>query len=411
MKTRPDILVIGAGAAGVAAAVAAARSGMSVVLLERLSYSGGKATAAHVGTVCGLYAYSKNKSSEYISRGFSKEFAEALREKDNTVPLSNTAGLHYLPYDPFVFKELCDEMLAKNKVEIGYHALACGVEQKDAKIVSVKAVVLDRLVEFFPAAVIDCSGEAIISALADAPLLENDEYQAGAQVFAMENVSAADEAKLGMVLIRALAQGIEEGQLDHHFDRVTIVPGSLRKGALRLKIGIPHPVSNEINKISALETLSRRLVQQLADFLVSKVPAFEDAHLGEVAEEAGIRVGRRPKGKYVLKEEDVLSCSKPENGIAKGSWPVEEWGQDKRVRMKYFAENDFYLIPADCLRSASLQNLFFAGRIISATDAAIASARVIGTCLQTGYAAGKLAAAWCKNEDETTTIQSIRSEL
>ena len=67
-----DVVVLGGGPAGIAAAVAAAGEGMSVTLIERNSFLGGKATAAEVGTVCGLYKFSKSETSEYIVRGFAR---------------------------------------------------------------------------------------------------------------------------------------------------------------------------------------------------------------------------------------------------------------------------------------------------------------------------------------------------
>ena len=76
--------------------------------------------------------------------------------------------------------------------------------------------------------------------------------------------------------------------------------------------------------------------------------------------------------------------------------------------MRYFNYDDFYQIPADCLKSNSLSNLFFAGRNISATDGAIASARVMGICLQTGFAAGALAANQIANTPEIDTIRAIQ---
>ena len=113
----------------------------------------------------------------------------------------------------------------------------------------------------------------------------------------------------------------------------------------------------------------------------------------------------------MLTEADVLECKKSKHAIANGAWPIEEWGQDKRVHMRYFEENNYYQIPADCLISQTLSNLFFAGRIISASDAAIASARVMGICLQTGYAAGKLAAGYCLKIPVDQTITMIQKEL
>ena len=113
-------------------------------------------------------------------------------------------------------------------------------------------------------------------------------------------------------------------------------------------------------------------------------------------------------GKYVLTEDDVLGCKKFDDAIANSAWPIEEWGQNKRVKMRYFSYDDFYQVPASCLQSASIKNLFMAGRNISATDGAIASARVMGICLQTGYAAGRLAAGHVLNISRKEMIKNIQ---
>jgi hypothetical protein len=115
-------------------------------------------------------------------------------------------------------------------------------------------------------------------------------------------------------------------------------------------------------------------------------------------------------GKYILKEQDVLQCRKFDDGIANGAWPIEFWGDEKRVRMTYFNRNDYYQIPAGCLESKAIKNLFFAGRNISATESAIASARVIGACLGTGYAAGKMAAYLASGKKRNDAISEIRKQ-
>ncbi|HNU88717.1 MAG TPA: FAD-dependent oxidoreductase, partial [Ferruginibacter sp.] len=128
-----------------------------------------------------------------------------------------------------------------------------------------------------------------------------------------------------------------------------------------------------------------------------------------IAAEVGIRTGIRSVGKYILTEEDVLQCRKFENAVANASWPIEEWVQHRRVSMRYFAEHDFYQVPATCLQSATINNLFFAGRNISATEKAIASARVMGICLQTGYAAGCLAAATAAGLSQNDAIKQVQN--
>jgi hypothetical protein len=391
MNKNPDVLVVGAGSAGVAAAVAAARQGAKVLVLERYSFAGGKATGAEVGTICGLHHFSKSPESRYACDGFAVEFAEKLRKLSGTGPMYNTAGLHYLPYRPFDFKLLCDEYLGHENITMAFHSTVSGVEMDGDKIKAVNAIVFDRSIRFEPAVVIDCSGESIVSSLAVAELIEENSYQAAAQVFSFSGCTADDEAKLGMSLIKSVMAGINSAELDSHYDRVTIVPGSLRDGSVMLKIGLPGVVDNDENKSTKLEIEARKIVARLAVYLSQNLEPFATAQLSSVAVESGIRTGRRPKGKYILSAEDVLACKKFEDSAAIGCWPIEMWGQDKRVRMKYFAENDFYTISVDCLRSASISNLLFAGRNISATEEAIASARVIGTCLQTGFTAGELA--------------------
>jgi hypothetical protein len=112
----------------------------------------------------------------------------------------------------------------------------------------------------------------------------------------------------------------------------------------------------------------------------------------------------------VLDETDVLKASKFDDAIANSSWPVEEWMLDKRVKMSYLPPGAYYQVPAGCLISNTAGNLFFAGRNISATDAAIASARVMGVCLQTGYAAGVLAATQLQQVPMQQAIADLQQE-
>ena len=405
-----DILVIGGGAAGVAAAVASARSGVKTILVERHSFFGGKATASIVGTICGLYLRNKNSESVFVTNGFAKEFAELLQKQSSTEAQHNAEGLHYLPYHPFVFKTLCDELLCKAGVEVFLHTTIHSCKTENGTIKSLSALAFDRQVTFEAKTIIDCSGEAIVSHLANLPIDESEEYQAAAQVFAMHHVDAENESALSLSIIRELTKGASANLISSDLLRTSIVPGSLSEKNIFLKIALPQKITHQFNSVSQLEIESRNLVKELVVFFQTNIAAFKNAKLGEVAMEAGVRTGRRPIGKYILTQQDVLSARKFDTGIANGAWPIEFWEPSKKVKMNYFAENDFYQIPADCLGSHKMNNLFFAGRNISADNDAIASARVIGTCLQTGYAAGKLAAAKVLNINQEKVIEQIRKE-
>ena len=367
-----DVLVIGGGAAGIAAACAAASAGLKVALIERHSYLGGKATAAVVGTLCGLYLRKKNTNAEYVCNGFSKSVAQQLQVLSNTFPQSNADGLHFLPYHPFKFKILADRLLQDAGVELFLHSTLTSCKHAATGIESVSVLVFDEEITFVSKQYIDCSGDALLADKAGIKMCAEDTYQAAAHVFEVHNISAATEHALGFIMLREISKAIEQGKLSSSFQRTSIVPGSMQQNKVLIKVGLPLPISLE------------------------------------VAAESGIRTGKRPIGNYVLNEQDVLSCRKFKTGIANGSWPVEYWEPTKKVHMSYFAEGDYYQIPAECLSANKVSNLYFAGRIISADSTAIASARVIGTCLQTGYAAGKLAAAKIQNTPIELAIEQIR---
>ncbi len=404
-----DVVVLGGGSAGVAAAVAAARKGLQVILIERNAYLGGKATAAEVGTVCGLYKFSRNENPEFIVKGFAKEFAELLQSKSNTKPLYNADGLHYLPYNIDVFKNISVNLLQENKVAVYFNSVLKTVHAENGKIISVSVIAGGNPVTIHLKSIIDCSGDSIISRAADLPLIKSENYQAAAQVFTMQGVDEDNEARLGMILMKTLRSAIDKNQLADFYDRVYIVPGSLKNNCVNLKIGIPLPVTYAPGNLQELKTVAYSFVENLSQFLITHVAAFKNASVQNIAPEVGTRIGQRSTGKYILTEDDVLQCKKFDDAIANAAWPIEEWSQQVRVTMRYFSVDDFYQVPAGCLQSGHINNLFFAGRNIAATDAAIASARVMGICLQTGYAAGCMAAAAASNVSLPDAVKQIQN--
>lgn len=404
-----DVVILGGGAAGVAAAVAAARKGAKVILVERNAYLGGKATAAQVGTVCGLYKFNKTTSSEYVVKGFAKEFAEALKEMSGTSPLYNAEGLHYLPYNIEAFKNLCLQLLKEHKVEILFNTGLVSAVIENSTVQSVSTTTGNTDTQIQLQAVIDCSGSSIISQAANLPLLTSEQYQAAAQVFTLQGVTETNEARLGMILMKALHIAITENKLPGFYDRVYIVQGSLKNGLVSLKLGIPVPVTHSPKNLQELKKSAADFIKNLTAFLIATVPCFKNAGINNIAPEVGTRVGMRTMGNYILTEEDVLQCKKFDDAIANGAWPIEEWGQHKKVKMQYLMADDFYQVPAGSLQSASIKNLFMAGATIAATSAAIASARVMGICLQTGYAAGHLAAATAAGMSQIEAIQHIQN--
>ena len=404
-----DVVVLGGGSAGVAAAVAAARKGLRVMLIERNAYLGGKATAAEVGTICGLYQFSKNEKSEYIVKGFAKEFAEKLRIQSNTSPLFSPEGVHYLPYHVEAFKEICLDLINEHKIGIYFNAVLEHVTVEEQKLKSVHIIAAGNPVTINLQSLVDCSGDSVISQAANLPLIKSENYQAAAQVFTIQGVAEENEFKLGMIMMKALRSAIDNNILGDFYDRVYVVQGSLKNNCVNLKIGIPLAVTYAPGNLQELRTVALSFVDNLSQFLIKNVDAFKNASLVHIAPEVGIRIGQRSTGKYLLTEEDVLRCKKFNDAVANATWPIEIWEQNRRVNMRYFKLDDFYQVPSGCLQSNNIDNLFFAGRNISATDGAIASARVMGICLQTGYAAGCMAAAAAQNLSLSDAIGQIQN--
>ena len=202
LEINTDILIIGGGSAGVAAAVSAAESGNKVTLIERLDYLGGKATAAEVGTICGLYKFSKSEKTEYITKGFAKDFADELSELSKTQPLHNNLGLHYLPYEIEDYKKLCLQLLQKNKVDILLNSTVINVDASGqlVKSVTVKKEEDEDEFKINCKTIVDCSGNSCISQLAGLPLITSDPYQAAAQVFTIQGLAEISEATLNCLL-------------------------------------------------------------------------------------------------------------------------------------------------------------------------------------------------------------------
>src|ERR1017187_1876217 len=163
-----DVVVIGGGAAGVAAAVAAGRAGAKVVLLERYGFLGGLATTAQVGTICGLYLRdTTGAEATPVAGGFANEFASRLKKSDGTKPLRVDQGLWVLPYSPPIFARVADAMVSESgNFAMILHATVAEARAENSRLHFVRALAWNEPLNFSPKTVVDCTGEATAAALA-----------------------------------------------------------------------------------------------------------------------------------------------------------------------------------------------------------------------------------------------------
>lgn len=410
-----DVLVVGGGAAGIAAATAAGRAGARTILLERYGFLGGLASAAWVGTICGLYLRdAKGDQAVPVSGGFAQEFAARLQSASGAKPLRVDSGLWVLPYHPPDFARVADALMSEVKnVTVVLHATVADAEAQGRQLNQVRALAWNEPLQFQPKAVVDCTGEATAAALAGAGAENGATDQAPALVFVLENVDPALAERGLLEVRRELRRAVEAGILPPICERLSLVPGAAANGRIGFKLSLfPAAADRALwQQITDWERESRSLLEPLRKFLTENVPACRNARLHSVAPQLGVRSGRRILGRARLTDQDVLAVKKSPQGIARGAWPMERWTKSPRPEMTYFAEHDYYDIPLDCLRAVELDNVFVAGRCLSAETGAMTSARVIGTALATGWAAGTAAAFQVAGKSLDGAISAIRRDV
>lgn len=404
-----DVVVIGGGAAGIAAAYASATLGKKVALIEAAPHLGGKATAAYVGTICGAHYRSLTENESLVCGGFPARFVNELGLRSKTKITRENEGIQFLPYDQFQFIRLSDELCREVGIDLFLQSTVFSASQEEQRIKSIWAFVGSEKVKFNTTSLVDCSGNAVVADLLSMNHISSDKYQASAKVFGLSGLkSDLDLNNLNLILYKGIQKGIKEKALDARLKHVSLIPGSYKQGGVYLKIGLPTIVDGHFNQMTTLNIEGRKLIHQIVAYLTTEVSTFKTAYLSNIPPEVGIRTGKRHKGQEVLSKEWVLKATKSKNSIARGTWPIEKWNYGHKPEMEYFAYNDYYDITAQMLSSNQLNNLYFGGRNISADDSAIASARVIGICLQTGYAAGVMAS---QNSNDAKIIDEIKTKL
>jgi hypothetical protein len=393
-----DVVVVGGGAAGLAAAVAAARSGARTALIERYGFLGGMATAGMVSTICGLYQTSPSGPPELVNTGFAETFARRLATMPGCGDPLRRGRTFVLPYTPFAFACLADELTASaTNLDVYLHAYLVGVETRANRIEALRIATWERLLELTARAVVDTSGDAVVAheagaATETAPVSER---QLPSLVFVLQHV---DTDALGpgprVALLRALVAAEREGRLPKGASNLTLAP-SRQAGEVVCKLtlsGIAEELRAGRDFLTMAEQEGRRRALAVTE-LLKTMPPFARAFVSHAAPQVGVRESRRLIGRYQLTREDVVSGRRFEDAVARASWPIELWEEGRLgATYEYLADGQYYEIPLRCLQARDVENLFVAGRCMSASHEALGSARVIGTCLATGEAVGMTAA-------------------
>jgi ribulose 1,5-bisphosphate synthetase/thiazole synthase len=417
-----DVLVVGGGVAGLAASIAAARSGARTLLLERYGFLGGMATAGMVGAFCGFFTPGSQKKT--IIGGIASNLLERLKyrgglsEKRTSKVNTKIAVYHY---NPEVFKFVAEEAAVQGGVELLFHTLVVDViwEIKGSQLSGVIVENKSGRFAFLSRIIIDATGDGDVAARAGAPYEIGDGKGTVQSMTTMFRMAHVDVEKIRDLDLQALRNKLQEAREKKLFDFSRTDPVVFHAppfGIVSANItGIPNLSGIDAQDLTRAEIEGRRQIFQYLNFFRAYEAGFKDAEVCCIAPQVGVRETRRILGEYILAENDVLKGKKFDDAIAMGAWPVEFHDPATgRIQWKFLEkEDDYYTIPLRCLIPRNLDNLLVAGRCISASHIAQASSRVIGQALATGEAAGILASQSANLKQNPREIDSkeIRREL
>jgi hypothetical protein len=416
-----DVVVCGAGSAGLGAALAASRSGAKVALIERWPFFGGNATAASLGSICGLYVRGA-EGFRFLSDGIAREWAEGLAASGwglGPIPYKETA---VMPYVPWGYKRLADSLVAaEENVTPLLHSFVSGVVMSSRAIEAVVIATKQGPKAVRGRVFVDATGDADIAFHAGAPweMGGPGRLQYPSMQFYMQNVDlkAAMEAGLGQ-----LAEKINEAYTSktHELTRAggavipTMRPGEVVGAMTRIaKPSGDAPDGTDVFDLTAAEMRGRSVAEESARFLVDEMPGFASAYLQDTATTLGVRETRHAIGDHVVTFDEAQACTKFPDGVAASAWPFEFHTEGADTRWEFLADGDWFEIPLRSLIVREVDNLLVAGRCISADHEALASSRVTGTCMAIGEAAGVAAASAASSGAPARDIdgEKLRADL
>lgn len=389
---RADVVVVGGGPAGIAAAVAARREGASVTLLERYPYLGGLASGGMVlvlddmtngqeVTVTGLcmemiermkavgaavYPPVEDRRQGWdVHRKWSSWGLFDFRSATKPMPIVMSAA-----FDPDGWKRCANDLIAEAGVDVRLHSWFSSAIVRDGRIAGVICETKSGRQAIMGDIVIDTSGDLDVAASAGAKFTDGS-YMV-TTVFRLGGVDV-DEAERfrfeepdAFALIDKQAKRVVGGSWDRWWLR-TPLPGVVW-------CNCPHMTGYDALKVedqTRADFEGRKRIYALVDFVRANVPGFRDAHVIDVAPQLGVRQTRLLEGRYVVTKDDVNNRVHFPDTVARG--------------------RDYYT-PYRSMLPKDIDGLLVAGRHYSATESAQKLSREIPPCMSMGQSAGIAAA-------------------
>lgn len=422
-----DVLVVGGGTAGIAAAIASARNGAKTVLMERFASFGGNITQV------GVEAFAWYRHEHTIEAGgITKEFESRAAACGASVKeiQSDSQAL-----DAELFKFVADEMILNEDIVPLLHCMACDAIVEDGMIKGVITESKSGRQVILAKRVVDCTGDADIAALAGAPFIKQptENLMHVTPVFNCKNV---DTKKFRDYIYNELKptykdwsgecwNQITSGKEIHMFSPFIEKPfvEAMKEGIIAPDDNVAmggtfssiHDDTGEVTQLNVVfmkgydctnvSDLTRAEIQGRKHVLMAmkasraKVPGFENAKIRNIGSTIGTRESRKIEGRSYLTEYDILNEGRFTDSI--GIYPEFVDG----LNYLYIPTTGRYFqIPYGCLVPKEVDNLLVAGRCISGDRVAHCSFRNMSCCSVTGEAAGTSAALSIKTDQTTASV-------
>jgi hypothetical protein len=411
-----DVVVVGSGSAGSPAAIAGARAGASVVLVEKAPFLGGTSTAV-LDTFYGFWT--PGERPRKVVGGIGDEVVAALRRLGPVIERPNTYGAGTgVTYHPEHLKVAWESLVVGSGARVLLHAFHQDAIVRDGRVEEVVVATKSGLVRIAGRVFVDASGDADLCAFAGFALEQAGE-QAPAQTltttFRLANVDlerrrAVSREELHGLMAAAAASGAYDLPRREGSDHVTPVDGltatvmtrlpstEIRDGRL---VGATDP-----ELLTRREMEGRRQALEYVRFLVDRVPGYERASLAALSTRIGVRETRRVHGDYRLTREDVLGARQFDDQVGLCGAPMEDHHEGDGTRWQYLPDGKAVGIPYRALVVRDAANVLVAGRCFSATHDAQASVRSMAQCMAMGQAAGTAAALAASAGDDPREVSA-----
>ena len=380
-RVQTDICVIGSGAAGMSAAIEAARAGRRVVLVDSLPALGGQAVNSIIATFCGLF--SNGTHGYQFTHGIADDILRDLGAQENALFYRHGPHTTVVYYDEVALGRWVERAMLAAGVTVIVGAVMRNVRVEGRRVLSIDLSTRYGDVEVEANGFVDASGDAALVWQAGFACREPaDGPVFGTQMLILENIDEAHVPSREELPVRMREKAGEYG-LVRREGLSFVIPGRGVAAMNMTHVETPlEPLAATLKGIEGKEQADRAFA-----FLRNEFPAcFGKARVRSYGF-PGIRQTRWIVGRQQLSVDDVRAGTKFPDAIARTAWPIELHDHGSGHHWHVFDKDHVHYVPFGSLTPAESDNIVAAGRCIDADNAALSSVRVMGPCMAMGAAA------------------------